>query len=96
MSRRGQTAAELTIDELERWALFGAQWRVVDISAAHVVIDLCECTGLPVERRESDDTTLIDYVRSARADLDAGAALSEPPHDARPQLRAAVARETAP
>lgn len=70
MSRRGQTGPELTIDELERWALFGAQWRVVDLSDAHVVVDLCECTGRPVERRESDDATLIDYVRSSRSHLD--------------------------
>jgi hypothetical protein len=54
----------LTLGELERWALFGAHWRVVQISDDRVVVELCACTGEPVERRESRDATLIDYVAS--------------------------------
>ena len=37
----------LTIDALERWVLFGAQWRIVDLSGESAVVDLCTCTGEP-------------------------------------------------
>ncbi len=58
------SAHTLTVDELERWELFGAHWRAVEISDQRAVVDLCTCTGAPVERRESDDPVLIAYVRS--------------------------------
>ncbi len=54
----------LTVGELERWVLFGAQWRVARLSDDHVVVELCACTGEPVSRRESRDAALIDYVAS--------------------------------
>ena len=59
----------LTIDALERWVLFGAQWRIVDLSGERAVVDLCTCTGELVERLESDDPALIRYLRSAPSDL---------------------------
>ena len=60
--------SNLTIDALERWVLFGAQWRIVDLSGHSAVVDLCSCTGEVVERLESDDPALIRYLRSARSD----------------------------
>lgn len=54
----------LTITALERWELFGATWQVVQISNDHAIIDLCSCTGTLVERRESADPTVIDYLRT--------------------------------
>ena len=60
----------LTIDVLERWVLFGAQWRIVDLSGQSAVVDLCTCTGELVERLESDDPTVIRYLRCARSDPD--------------------------
>jgi hypothetical protein len=60
----------LTVDALERWALFGAQWRIVDLSGESAVVDLCTCTGELVERLESDDPTVIRYLRCARSDPD--------------------------
>ena len=60
----------LTIDALERWVLFGAQWRIVDLSGESAVVDLCTCTGELVERLESDDPVLIRYLRSAQSELD--------------------------
>jgi hypothetical protein len=60
----------LTIDALERWVLFGAQWRIVELSSERAVVDLCTCTGQPVERLESDDAAVIGYVRPAQRDLD--------------------------
>ena len=49
---------ELTIDALERWALFGAHWRVVEIS-----VELRTCTDEPVERHEVRDAGVIAYLR---------------------------------
>jgi hypothetical protein len=60
----------LTIDALERWVLFGAQWRIVDLSSERAVVDLCTCTGVLVERLESEDPALISYVRTAQRDAD--------------------------
>jgi hypothetical protein len=67
----------LTIDDLERWVLFGADWRVVDLSDELVVVDLCACTGEPVERRHSDDPVLIGYVRGKTRGANRGINLSE-------------------
>jgi hypothetical protein len=60
----------LTIDHLERWSLFGAHWRVVELAPDHAVVDMCACTGELVERAESDDATLIAYLQRARGDPD--------------------------
>ena len=59
------TTPPLTVDALERWALFGAHWRVVELSDERAVVDLHACTGELVERHESDDPRLIAFVRSA-------------------------------
>jgi hypothetical protein len=66
----GEFAPSL-IDDLERWVLFGARWRVVSVSDERAVVDLCTCTGELVERRESENPTVIGYLRAAQADLDA-------------------------
>jgi hypothetical protein len=60
----------VTIDDLERWVLSGAQWRVVDISREHAVVDMCTCMGEAVDRFESDDPTVIGYLRTAHSGLD--------------------------
>lgn len=62
----------LTIDDLERWADAGAQWRVVSLSDEQAIVDLCACTGEPVERRESEDPTLIGYLRTVEPDPNPG------------------------
>ena len=53
------------MDDLERWTTSGAHWRVVDISNEHVVVDLCACTGEPMDRVESEDPAVIGYLRTA-------------------------------
>jgi hypothetical protein len=57
----------LTIEALERWEGSGAQWRVVDISEERVVVDLCTCTGEPVDQLRSEDPEMIRHLRTARA-----------------------------
>lgn len=60
----------LTIDDLERWVLSGAHWRVADISSEHAVVDMCTCTGEWMEHVESDDPSVIDCLRTAHPELD--------------------------
>lgn len=55
----------VTIDDLERWTTAGALWRVVDISRERVVVDLCACTGEPMERVASENPAVIAYLRTA-------------------------------
>jgi hypothetical protein len=54
---------ELTIEELERWVTFGATWRTLEISDSHAVVDLCQCTGELVDRRETSDPGVLRYLR---------------------------------
>jgi hypothetical protein len=67
---RRMAADVLTIDRLERWVSFGAQWRVVDIGVGHAVVDFCTCGGMPVERLETSDSAVIDYLRIDHSELD--------------------------
>lgn len=55
----------LTIESLERWEFFGAQWRIVTLGENLAIIDRCTCTGEPVERRESADSELIAFLRAS-------------------------------
>ena len=57
-------ARPLTIEELERWVSFGARWRPLQIDDERAVVELCECTGNPVERRVALDAEVIAYVRA--------------------------------
>jgi hypothetical protein len=61
-------SSPVTIKELEDWELNGAIWRAVEISDERAVIDLCSCSGEPMDRVESDESELIEYVRAHRAD----------------------------
>jgi hypothetical protein len=65
--------APLTLADLERWELFGATFRVVELSDDRALLDMCACTGQLVERRESEDRALINYVRAAAADKNGSA-----------------------
>ncbi len=55
---------ELTIDALERWALFGAHWCLLRISETSAVVELRTCTDEPVERHEVRDAGVIAYLRA--------------------------------
>jgi hypothetical protein len=60
--------AESPIETLTRWEDAGAVWRAVHVSDAHAIVDLCTCTGEPVERLESDDPELIRFIRARDAE----------------------------
>jgi hypothetical protein len=48
--------------KLERWTDAGADYRVIHLSDHAAVVDLCTCEGQPMERLESDDPRLIEYL----------------------------------
>ncbi len=60
--------AKVTIEDLERWRETGAIWRPWEVTDEHAVIDLCSCTGEPMDRVRSDAPELIEYVRAHRDD----------------------------
>jgi hypothetical protein len=51
------------VDIVRRWEDHGAEWRAVHVSDERAVVDLCTCTGEPVERLESSDPELIRFIR---------------------------------
>jgi hypothetical protein len=55
---------ESPIDALRRWEDHGAEWRVAELTDERAVVDLCTCYGEPVDRLESADPELIEFLRS--------------------------------
>jgi hypothetical protein len=55
--------AEDPVETLRRWEDSGAVWRAVHVSDDRAIVDLCACTGEPVDRLESADPDLIRFLR---------------------------------
>jgi hypothetical protein len=53
----------LTIHELEDWKLHGAVWRPLELTDERVVVELCSCSGEPMDVVEGDSPELIEFVR---------------------------------
>jgi hypothetical protein len=64
------TPETLTIEGPEDWVRAGAHWRVVLHSERRAVVELQQCTGEPIERLETDDPAVMDYLRGVESDLD--------------------------
>jgi hypothetical protein len=58
---------ETPIELLRRWEDHGAVWRAVHVSDERAIVDLCACTGEPVDRLESSDPELIRFLRERPA-----------------------------
>jgi hypothetical protein len=54
--------AESPVEKLQRWELSGATWRVVRRSAGSAEVELCTCTGEPMEHMTSEDPRLLDFL----------------------------------
>jgi hypothetical protein len=54
--------AEPPVDTLLRWEEHGAVWRAVWVGETEAVVDLCTCTGEPVEQLRSSDPALLRYL----------------------------------
>jgi hypothetical protein len=50
-------------EALQRWEDSGAVWRAVHVSDEKAIVDLCTCTGEPVDRIESSEPSLIRLLR---------------------------------
>jgi hypothetical protein len=50
---------------LERWTDNGAVWRVLELTDERAVVEMCTCYGEAVDRLESEDRRLIDYLRAS-------------------------------
>ncbi len=62
MSKRN-TCPDDAVSVLKRWRAYGGHYRVLELSSAGAVVDLCSCHGEAVERLESSDVALVEYVR---------------------------------
>lgn len=58
---------ETPVEKVTRWEDFGALVRVRHLSERYAILDLCTCTGEPVEHFESDDPGLIELLRARPA-----------------------------
>jgi hypothetical protein len=60
----------LTVSELEDWELHGAIWRPLEVTDARAVVELCSCSGEPMDVVEGDAPELIEFVRARPATAD--------------------------
>jgi hypothetical protein len=58
----------LTISELEDWELHGAVWRPLALTDDRAVVELCSCSGEPMDVVEGDAPELIAFIRARPAD----------------------------
>jgi hypothetical protein len=58
----GSSRPPVTIEALERWEENGALWRAAELSETRVVVELCTCSGEPVDALASEDPALIAFV----------------------------------
>lgn len=63
-------AHPLTVEALEDWVRAGAHWRVLHHGERRAVVELQQCTGVPIERLESHDPAVIAYLEGVGSDLD--------------------------
>jgi hypothetical protein len=54
---------QATVAELERWQDNGATWRVLELHDQRIMLQLCSCSGEPMDLVESQDPEVIAYVR---------------------------------
>ena len=59
------------VSVLKRWCEYGGQYRVLELSSAGTVVELCTCHGEAVDRLESDDATLVEFLREQDETVDA-------------------------
>jgi len=58
----------LTVAELKDWTLHGATWRALEVRDDRAVVELCSCTGEPMDVVEGDSPELIEFVRTRPED----------------------------
>jgi hypothetical protein len=61
-------AGDDPVSVLERWRDYGADYKILQPSDARAIVELRTCFGEPVERLESSDPRLLEYLRGAEED----------------------------
>ena len=56
------------VSVLERWRNYGADFKILHLSEKEAIVELRTCFGEPIERLESSDPRLLDYLRHAERD----------------------------
>jgi hypothetical protein len=56
-------AHQATIEQLESWRNSGATWRVLETTDRRVSLELCTCSGEPMDLVETDDPEVMAYLR---------------------------------
>jgi hypothetical protein len=63
---------EPPVDTLRRWEDHGAVWRARWVGETEAVVDLCTCTGEPVDELRSSDPELLRLLRERPRSDDPG------------------------
>jgi hypothetical protein len=53
----------VTVEDLERWEDHGATWRALEVTDQRAIVELCTCSGEPVDTVQSEAPQLIAFVR---------------------------------
>ena len=56
----------LSIAELEDWELHGAVWRPLEVSDERAIVELCSCSGEPMDVVVGEGRELIEFLRARR------------------------------
>lgn len=56
----------LTVADLERWQDGGATWRALEIGDEDATVELCACTGEPVDVLSGTGPELVAFIRAHR------------------------------
>jgi hypothetical protein len=55
---------------LQHWEAHGATWRMITLTEKLAVVELCTCSGTPVDRLRSSDPELPRFLSAPRATAD--------------------------
>jgi hypothetical protein len=55
--------SDSALDRVRQWELSGGSVQVFALTSDQVAVQLCTCTGEPMEQLVSDDPELLDYLR---------------------------------
>jgi hypothetical protein len=61
------TRPTITVEDLERWEDSGATWRALELTDERTVVELCTCSGEPVDALQSEAPEVIEFVRARPA-----------------------------
>ena len=56
------------LERLRRWEASGGSWRLLALSSAGAELELCACTGEPMERMVTGDPELLAHLRAVGAE----------------------------